>query len=89
MLRQIYTNKFKKDVAKLIRRGKDLSKLEKIVICLQKEEVLPIKNRDHVLVGNYVGRRECHIEPDWLLIYLVKDGDLILDRTGTHSDLFK
>ena len=57
---------------------------------LLNEEKLPPKNRDHSLTGNYTDRRECHIEPDWLLIYkLDSDDTIIFERTGTHSDLFK
>jgi mRNA interferase YafQ len=71
------------------KRGKDLSKLKEILYFLTEEKPLAIKLRDHVLVGNYVGRRECHIEPNWLLIYKKDCDTIILERTGTHSDLFK
>lgn len=72
------------------RRGYDISLLTDIIKKLAEGEVLPEKNRDHNLTGDYSGCRECHITPDWLLIYEVIDEDLILylTRTGTHSDLF-
>jgi mRNA interferase YafQ len=56
---------------------------------LAEEKILPPNNRDHALRGNYVSRRECHIEPDWLLIYKKESNTIIFERTGTHSDLFK
>ena len=56
---------------------------------LLNQEKLPLKNRDHLLTGNYANRRECHIEPDWLLIYKLESDCIIFERTGTHSDLFK
>ncbi|MEZ5691224.1 MAG: type II toxin-antitoxin system YafQ family toxin [Rickettsiales bacterium] len=79
---------FKKDLKRLKKSGVDLSKLELIVIKLVKEEKLDKKYRDHILVGNWKGFRECHIAPDWLLIYRVEDGELQLARTGSHSKLF-
>lgn len=86
-----YTNQFKKDYKLAQKRGKKTELLEEIVEKLAKGEALPVRNRDHELTGNYKGFKECHIEPDWLLIYLVKDNvlTLTLTRTGTHSDLFK
>lgn len=89
MLKQIYTVRFKKDVAKLLKRNKEMSKLEKVISLLVKKKTLPPKYKDHKLIGNYLGRRDCHIEPDWILIYLIRGDELILERTGTHSDLFK
>ena len=72
------------------KQGKDLSLLQKVINDLLAEKILSEKHRDHALTGNYVGFRECHIQPDWLLIYAVDHGQLILtaSRTGTHSDLF-
>lgn len=90
MLTPQETAKFKKDLKRIQKRGKDLGKLKAIISTLCSEEALPDKNRDHTLSGNWKGYRECHIEPDWLLIYVV-DADekiLYLARTGTHSDLF-
>lgn len=84
------TTKFQKDLKRVQRRGYDISLLTDIIKKLAKGEVLPEKNKDHNLTGNYIGCRECHITPDWLLIYEISDGDLFLylTRTGTHSDLF-
>ena len=82
------TSQFKRDVKQMQRQGKDLGKLKKVLESLVKDEKLSQKYRDHVLVGQYKGTRECHIEPDWLLIYKVTDDEVIFERTGTHSDLF-
>lgn len=84
------TTKFQKDLKRVQRRGYDISLLTDIIKKLAEGEVLPEKNKDHNLTGNYIGCRECHITPDWLLIYEISDGDLFLylTRTGTHSDLF-
>ena len=84
------TNKFQKDLIRVQKRGYDLSLITEIIKKLANGETLPEKNKDHFLTGNYAGKRECHITPDWLLIYEI-DGDnlfLYLTRTGTHSDLF-
>ena len=72
-----------------VRRGKSKDKIKRIVDLLQSEKSLPPKNRDHPLSGNWKDHRECHIEPDWLLIYKIEDGILFLERTGTHADLFE
>lgn len=84
------TTKFQKDLKRVQRRGYDISLLTDIIKKLAAGEALPEKNKDHSLIGNYAGCRECHITPDWLLIYEVVDEDLFLylTRTGTHSDLF-
>ena len=84
------TTKFQKDLRRIERRGYNLSLLTDIVKKLAEGETLPEKNKDHSLVGEYAGCRECHITPDWLLIYEISDDDLFLylTRTGTHSDLF-
>ena len=84
------TSRFQKDLKRVQRRGYDLSLLTDIVRLLAEGESLLPKNKDHGLVGEYSGCRECHIAPDWLLIYEVCNSDLILylTRTGTHSDLF-
>lgn len=84
------TTRFQKDLKRVQRRGYDLSLLTDVIKKIAEGEALPGKNRDHCLSGDYAGCRECHITPDWLLIYEVVDGDLILylTRTGTHSDLF-
>lgn len=90
MLTIRYHTSFKKDYKKVIKRGYDIKLMEDIIQKLAKNEQLPEKNKDHPLSGNYSGCRECHITPDWLLIYEIDNGELILclTRTGTHSDLF-
>lgn len=70
------------------KRGKDLEKIKAVIDLLVTEEALPPKNRDHKLGGNWIGRRDCHIEPDWIFIYKLTEDELLLERTGTHSDLF-
>jgi mRNA interferase YafQ len=81
-------NSFKKDLKKIKKRNKDINKLKQIVAKLIHQERLPEKNRNHLLKGNYKDLYECHIEPDWLLIYRTTKDSLILIRTGSHSDLF-
>ena len=80
---------FKKDVKLLQKRGKDMEKLRKIIMFLVEGEKLPRKNKDHQLKGTLKDCRECHIEPDWLLIYRIEGSELSLVRTGSHSDLFR
>lgn len=84
------TTQFKKDYKLAIKRGLKIELLEEIIICLAKGVPLPEKNKDHALGGNWNGHRECHILPDWLLIYRVENDVLVLTlaRAGTHSDLF-
>ncbi len=84
----IFTGRFRKDFKRMMRRGKLDEQLSQVVEIIASGESLPAKYRDHNLSGEWADRRECHIEPDWLLIYYVNDNDLILERTGTHSDLF-
>ena len=79
---------FKRDLKKITKRSKDLNKIYGIVEKLAKGAKLESRHRPHALVGNYVNKMECHIEPDWLLIYEVTDDLVILYRTGTHADLF-
>ena len=88
MLRARYTTKFKKDLARSIKRGKNIKKLTKLVDLLISETKLPQKYKDHPLSGNYLNRRDCHIEPDWILIYKKDANTIIFERTGTHADLF-
>ncbi len=83
------TGRFEKDVKLMKRRGKDLPKLRGIMQKLIDQKPLEPKHRDHPLVGNYVGQRECHIESDWLLIYKLGEEWILFERTGTHSDLFE
>ena len=82
------TTRFKKDVKKAACQQKDMQKLGDAIDLLQAERALREHNRDHALTGNYVGHRECHISSDWLLIYQTTDTELILVRTGSHSELF-
>ena len=84
------TKKFQKDLKRVQRRGYDLSLLTEILKKLANGESLPEKNRDHLLTGNFSRCRECHITPDWLLVYEIYEEELLLylTRTGTHSDLF-
>ena len=89
MLTPSYTRQFKRDLKKLEKRNKDVTKLKPIIKNLINKKPLPENCRDHRLVGNYRDRRECHIEPDWLLIYKVTKEEITFERTGTHSDLFK
>ena len=90
MLKIKFLNSFKKDYKRIVKRGYDIALLENVIRMLADGETLPAKYRDHTLTGNYSGYRECHITPDWLLIYEVRESELILvlSRTGTHSDLF-
>ncbi len=89
MFRSIYTKSFEKDIKLAIKLGKDLNKLKMLIELLVNKTALPIKYRNHQLIGNFIGRRECHIEPNWLLIYKIDNECIIFERTGTHSDLFK
>lgn len=88
MLRPVHKKKFEKDIKKLIKRGYDLENLRSIMEDLINEKPLSKKFLDHPLKGDYVDCRECHIKPDWLLIYLIDKPDIIFIRTGSHSDLF-
>lgn len=89
MLKLSTTAKFNKDLKLCRKRGYDLSLLSAVVSSLRIPISLPAKHQDHKLSGDYKEYRECHISPDWLLIYRAQDDELILNRTGTHSDLFK
>ena len=84
-----FTKQFAKDMKLAQKRGKDPEKLKPIVRALVRGQPLDPIHRDHRLVGDYVGRRECHIEANWLLIYKQQGTTIIFERTGTHSDLFK
>jgi mRNA interferase YafQ len=83
------TSQFKKDVKKVEKRGKDLRKLRAVLDLLIDAKPLPDPLRDHALQGEFKGSRDLHIEPDWLLIYTLEQNHLRLERTGTHSDLFR
>lgn len=84
-----YTTQFKKDYKRIKRQNKDLSKLRAVIEKLSTNQPLDPVYRDHPLSGNWKNHRDCHIEPDWLLIYRITPEDLFLERTGSHSDLFK
>lgn len=90
MLTIRYGRNFKKDYKRVLKRGYDIQLMESVIELLARRDPLPPKYRDHALTGDYSGCRECHITPDWLLVYEVREGELvlILTRTGTHSDLF-
>jgi mRNA interferase YafQ len=83
------TRQFSRDVKRMRKRGKDLAKLQEIVKLLAEVTPLPSNRRDHPLTGPWQPSRDCHIEADWILIYTVDKESLRLERTGTHSDLFK
>ena len=89
MKQTIQSNRFKRDFKKMLKRGASQVNLQKVLVKLAMAEPLPDRCRPHKLVGEYMGLWECHIEPDWLLIYDVREGSIGLARTGTHSDLFK
>lgn len=84
------TSAFRKDLKKLRKRGANLNKLDFVITKLLNSEILEERFKDHALIGNYIGFRECHIEPDFLLIYCIDNNKLILTavRVGSHSDLF-
>lgn len=88
MLDVKFSSQFKRDHRLCVKRGYDMALLETVVDTLRIPAPLPVKNREHVLTGNWAGYQECHISPDWLLIYRVSGNELRLARTGTHADLF-
>lgn len=85
-----WTNQFKKDYKLAMKRGLPIDELDNVIRMLAESDSLPEKYKDHELSGNWKGFRECHVQPNWLLIYYIYDNNLILSlvRTGTHSDLF-
>jgi mRNA interferase YafQ len=89
MLRVITTRKFEKDYRRCQRRGKDMSKILAVMRKLIHERPLEQKHNDHPLTGIFKDSRDCHVEPDWLLIYRAGRGSIVFERTGTHADLFK
>lgn len=90
MLELRQTSNFKKDLRRMIKRGANMELLDEVIKILLRRKTLPEKYHDHPLTGNWHGYRDCHIEPDWVLIYRIDDDALILlaTRTDTHSDLF-
>lgn len=89
-LQVIWTSRFKKDYKLAMKRGANIDKLDDVIRMIAAGQTLPEEYCDHRLSGNWKGYRECHIEPDWLLIYRIENYILVLtlSRTGTHSDLF-
>ena len=81
------STEFKRGYKLQMKRGKDMAKLDAVMVALAERRPLEPKNRDHALTGDWAGYRECHVEPDWLLVYGTTDSELRLARTGTHSDL--
>ncbi|MDR1264221.1 MAG: type II toxin-antitoxin system YafQ family toxin [Propionibacteriaceae bacterium] len=88
MLTLVSTSQFRRDSKLARKRGLDLSRLGDVVDRLLREEALPARYQDHALSGPYIGKRECHIAPDWLFVYHLVEDQLVADRTGTHADLF-
>lgn len=88
MLKIVSSTRFRRDLRRASRQGKDLQLLQQIITTLQNQQPLAERYRDHSLRGNYVDCRECHVQPDWLLIYRTTDTELQLVRVGSHSDLF-
>ncbi|MDQ6868535.1 MAG: type II toxin-antitoxin system YafQ family toxin [Pseudomonadota bacterium] len=85
----VHTGQFRRDTRRAQRRGKDMSKLRDVLSLLIAAEPHPPRLNDHPLTGDWSSYRDCHIEPDWLLLYKIDGNDLILARTGTHADLFR
>jgi mRNA interferase YafQ len=88
MLTPVRSSRFRRDLKRLQKRGKDLDKLRHLLELLVEQKPLPVQYRDHPLKGRWSGYRDAHIEPDWLLLYRVIGDELQLARTGTHADLF-
>ncbi len=89
MLKIRRTSQFKKDVKRMLKRGQYLEKLLLVVQDLSARRKLPARYRDYPLKGQHRDKRDCHIEPDWILLYAIENDELVLYRTGTHSDLFR
>ena len=89
MLALVPSARFRKDVKRAEKRGKDMAKLRAILNLLAQEQPLPVEYKDHALRGDWIGFRDLHIEPDWLLLYRIENDEVQLARTGTHSDLFR
>ncbi len=89
MLTPVWSGRFKRDVKRAEKRRKDMDKLRTILTILIEEEPLPSSCKDHPLKGDWLGFRDLHLEPNWLLLYRIENGELQLARTGTHADLFE
>lgn len=88
MLNPVYLNSFKKDVKLVKKRGLDTALLSAVMLLIMQEKPLEEKHKNHKLVGNWKSRWDCHIAPDWLLLYRIEGDDVIFERTGRHTDLF-
>ena len=89
MLKLKTTNRFEKDYRKAHKSGRKMLRIKRTMSWIANEQSLPPELRDHKLIGNYQGRRECHLASDWLLIYKIEKGIVIFERTGSHSKLLK
>lgn len=89
MLALVASSRFRKDVKRAEKRGRDMAKLRAVLTLLAAQAPLPAEYRDHPLRGDWIGFRDLHIEPDWLLLYRIAGDEVQLARTGTHSDLFR
>jgi mRNA interferase YafQ len=87
-LRLLTTNAFERDLRRVKKQGKELDKLETVVDLLQSQRALSVRYRSHPMRGSWIGHWDCHIEPDWLLLYKLTASELILVRTGSHAELF-
>jgi mRNA interferase YafQ len=83
------TTRFEKDYRKALKSGKDMTRLKRVMTWIAADEPLPPELRDHKLIGNFQGRRECHLAGDWLLIYKLDGDTVIFERTGSHAELFQ
>ncbi len=87
MLKARFTSRFKRDYKKVKRQGRNIEVLKGLMVKLQRQEELESKYRDHTLVGNWKDCRECHLEPDWFLIYRIESGTIVFIRTGSHAEI--
>lgn len=83
------TKRFEKDYKKSLKSGRDMARLKQVMSWIANEQTLPSALRDHKLIGNYQGRRECHLAGDWLLIYKIDPQSVVFERTGSHSELLR
>jgi mRNA interferase YafQ len=88
MLTSVLLTQYRRDLKRCEKRGKPMEKMRQVILLLLSGEPLPVRYRDHALSGDWIGHRDCHVDPDWLLIYKVDSESLYLVRTGSHSDLF-
>ena len=88
MLTSVLLTQYRRDLKRCEKRGKPMEKMRQVILLLLSGEPLPVRYRDHALSGDWIGHRDCHVDPDWLLIYKIDSEYLFLVRTGSHSDLF-